>query len=197
MFDVLPEIPVTDVSEFEYYYNSDYEGIYVTKYTGSSLRVRVPDTIDGEPVVSVNIGNKAITQLIVPETVYWIKCNKDSLKYANIPAAYSSYATYTSFDREPGFRHAPNLEKVYFSKDIKYIGKHIFRLCPSLTEVLIPDGVTEVKRDAFDYAKKLTVVYKGKQYTDEKMYEFYNAVNGTNYIPDEGVGAPAAPVKNQ
>lgn len=70
MFDVLPEIPVTDVSEFEYYYNSDYEGIYVTKYTGSSLRVRVPDTIDGEPVVSVNIGNKAITQLIVPETVY-------------------------------------------------------------------------------------------------------------------------------
>ena len=91
MFDILPEIPITDVSEFEYKYDSERGGIAVTNYTGSSLRVRVPDTIDGEPVVSVYTGKTAITQLIVPDTVQIMECNNDNLKYANIPASYINH----------------------------------------------------------------------------------------------------------
>ena len=54
IWDVLPEIPVTDASAFEYKYNSNLGGMVVTNYLNESPKIRLPDKLEGEPVVEVN-----------------------------------------------------------------------------------------------------------------------------------------------
>lgn len=53
MWEVIPEIPVTEASAFSYGYYDDVNctGIVVTDYTGQSANVRIPGTFEGKPVV--------------------------------------------------------------------------------------------------------------------------------------------------
>ena len=51
--DVVPDIPVTDASEFEYEYDSELGGIMITKYIGSSDAVNFPPEIDGKKVMAI------------------------------------------------------------------------------------------------------------------------------------------------
>lgn len=73
IWDVLPEIPVTDMSEFEYEYDSKLGGIKITAYNGTALKVRGPKMIEGEPVVNIFISpkniNQNVIQFVMPDTV--------------------------------------------------------------------------------------------------------------------------------
>lgn len=55
IWDVMPEIPETDASAFEYEYDSELDGVKVTDYLFESTEVRIPDTLDGKPVVEVDL----------------------------------------------------------------------------------------------------------------------------------------------
>jgi hypothetical protein len=54
----LPSIPESPVSDFAY--SAIAGGIEITKYNGTPVRVRIPDTIEGVPVIS--IGDRAFFQ---------------------------------------------------------------------------------------------------------------------------------------
>lgn len=66
------EWPDTPVSDFEYEYNGELQGVVITKYIGESMKPRIPDTIEGEPVTG--IGHRAfwyakIATAYIPDTV--------------------------------------------------------------------------------------------------------------------------------
>lgn len=58
MFDFLPEIPMTDVSKFEYIYDEYYGGIVITDFLTDDTAIRIPDIIDGKPVVGLELNSK-------------------------------------------------------------------------------------------------------------------------------------------
>lgn len=93
MFDVLPEIPETDASNLMYEYSETEQGIIVTDILNGETNVRIPDKLDGKPVVALKLNkdvlhesvygepnyysspdyqNYDITELILPDTVKYI-----------------------------------------------------------------------------------------------------------------------------
>jgi len=66
------------------------------------------------------------------------------------------------------------------------IGSHVFDDCTSLTEVTIPDNVTEIPDSIFGMFKNCTsltsIFYKGEVYADENSFykAFYEAANENN-----------------
>lgn len=93
MFDVLPKIPETDVSNLAYEYNDKEQGIIITDFLNGVTEVRIPDKIDGKPVVAIELNRGVthesiygdpnyysspdyksydITELILPDTVRYI-----------------------------------------------------------------------------------------------------------------------------
>ncbi len=62
---------MTGTSAFTYEYDSELGGISITDYTGESVKVRIPDTFEGEPVVKVDFTylEKSLMQLIMPDSV--------------------------------------------------------------------------------------------------------------------------------
>lgn len=152
MWDVIPEIPVTDASAFTYEYDSELGGMVVTDYLRESPKVRIPDILEGEPVVSVNFSkcSKEITQLVMPDSVkefelsYTTKC---SLQYVNIP------------------------------KSVTKIDAEIFHNNSNLISVYITDGTTEINMKAFSGCKQIKVAYKGETYVYEHIQDLYDAIN--------------------
>lgn len=57
MYDVLPYIDETPAENFDYQYDGKLGGMAITGYTGKSPKVRVPDTLEGEPVVKIKLDN--------------------------------------------------------------------------------------------------------------------------------------------
>ena len=90
MFDVLPEIDVTPVSYLRYHITDEFGtsiGIAVDGLWEQGItKIRLPDKIDGKPVVAVDLITENIKTLIMPETVELAYINKEILEYVNIPA---------------------------------------------------------------------------------------------------------------
>lgn len=65
------------------------------------------------------------------------------------------------------------------------IGANAFKECFEITEVVIPDSVTNVDKSAFsheiwfeDRKGEFNVTYKGKTYKNNQLTHFFKAVNG-------------------
>lgn len=96
MWDFIPEIPVTDESAFKYNYDSEFGGMVITDYLKESPKVRIPDTLEGEPVVGIDLESceKQITELVVPDTALGINLSsttEKSLQYLVIPSDALDY----------------------------------------------------------------------------------------------------------
>lgn len=172
MWDVIPEIPVTDASAFKYEYDSERGGMVVTDYLKESPKVRIPDILEGEPVVAVNLSkcSKEITQLVMPNSV-------------------------RTFSLSDEIRHA--LQHVNIPDSMDVIGYSKFRSYSELTNVYIPNSITRIadgehsidnkggipgsnRSDSavFDRCEKLTTVaYNGKTYDYEHIGLLYDAIN--------------------
>ena len=86
IWDVLPYIDETPAEDFKYEFTLDYGvGMEITGYKGKSTQIRIPDTIEGEPVVSVSSLGSGVTELILPDTVQQLSVDKKKLEYINIP----------------------------------------------------------------------------------------------------------------
>ncbi len=146
MFDVLPYIDVTSVSQFKYEYSGKDGGMAITEYKGTSPKVRIPDTIDGEPVVTADLGDADITELIIPDSLKSLTCNNTYLQYCNI-SQYVSPAN-----------GGENINQVYIPYGVTKIVEQAFCDCTGLTSVTIPGSVTEIGYSAFYGCTGLTYV---------------------------------------
>lgn len=137
IWDIIPEIEVTDVSAFDYEYNSSLGGIVITGYLDKSPKVRIPDIIEGEPVVGVRLGNyeKELIQIVLPDTVKEFSFSESvqrSLKYMNVPGAAQSFDY--SARSELSWSE---LIGIYISDGITEIDEEVFVPCTSLEKIKV------------------------------------------------------------
>lgn len=94
------DLDVTPVSDFNYKYDADLGGVVITRYMGSSLRIGIPETIDGYPVTG--IGNYAfidsgLTYVYIPDGVTGIGAGAfegcKNLSEITIPAGVVGFNT--------------------------------------------------------------------------------------------------------
>lgn len=145
IWTVMPEIPVTDESAFEYRYDREMGGMVITNYLNESPKVRIPDTFAGEPVKAVDLSDceKEITQLVMPDSVIELGLSYktgESLQYINLPNDmidyniwFQYYKQHTSSDND-GFR----TESEFYEQIIDSI-YYLFGSCENLISI----GVSE------------------------------------------------------
>ncbi len=165
MWKILPEIEETPIENLVYEYDIELAGMAVTGYKAQSPKVRIPDTIEGEPVVGVNLKDSTITEIIMPDTVKRAVLNKTCLQYANYPLSLDTYedlfgemSSYQSYSA-PGSANegfsGSTIEAVYIPNGVKYIPSSAFKNCGSLKTINLPNTVTSLGEDCFQGCKSL------------------------------------------
>lgn len=171
IWEVLPEIPETPASELEYSpllkfneetgENEESGGIKVTDYLGTGNAVRVPETIDGKPVVSVHFSKLEVEEIILPTTLQEALISHCTAKYMNIPCddmwitgEYALEKVYiednvTVLDNYL-LAWEESLEQVRMGSNIKSIEDNAFERCEALKTLEIPESV-EYIGEAFNY----------------------------------------------
>ena len=126
------EIPET---AWNYEYDSELQGVVLTKYKGKAERVRIPDTVNGDPVVSLHgtfEDNRRLQEVHIPNTVTEITNN--------------------------AFDYCSRLTSITIPDSVTVIGYNAFRECSGLTSIIIPDSVTSIGYSAFEDCTGLTSV---------------------------------------
>lgn len=111
----LSDISAADESAFEYEYNSEYGGMVITDYLKESPKLRIPDTLEDEPVVGVDLYKceKELTHIYFPDSVIDIDLSdktKHTVKYLAMPAAGADYTVRSEYFGE---YFAPTIEEFY------------------------------------------------------------------------------------
>lgn len=87
---LLPDIPVTDASAFDYKYDSELGGMVITNYKLENPKIHIPDKMENEKVVGVDLHRveKDLTHIIMPDTVKEFNFSDQtdkSLQFFNFP----------------------------------------------------------------------------------------------------------------
>lgn len=116
-------------SDFKYELSVDGNGICLTEYLGKKTRIRIPEKIEGLPVVSLGscfdtLSNRDVAELevvYIPDSVKEVSCFslQRKLKFVRLP------------------------------EGLKKIPSYMFVECTSLTEISIPESVEEIESSAF------------------------------------------------
>lgn len=158
--DLIVEFVEPGEKDFDYYYNSELEGIIISKYNGEAEAIRVPDTIEGFPVKSVTIAYKPVTHVKLPDSV--VDCR---------------------------FEHCANLTEIALTDGVTSIQDFSFSYCSSLTSVTIPDSVTSIGRDAFVRCENLSNINLPDSITSIDQNAFSGCHSLPNItIPDGIIG---------
>jgi len=127
-------------------------GVSITKYIGSSAEVLIPDSIDGQPVVSIGerafYNNRDILSVTIPDNVTSIgnEAFKECLHLERIVMGDGV----RSIGNE-AFRECIYLESVFMGNHVMSIGDRAFQDCKSLVNIIIPDSVTSIGEWAFAF----------------------------------------------
>lgn len=209
IWEVLPEIPETPAADLEYRMLADESGITVTGYKGTENAVRVPETIDGKPVVEAHFSGAEAEEIILPTTLEEAFIWDCKAKYINIPCddmtisgGYELEKVYIEDNvtvlSDYLLAWQKSLEQVRMGSSVKVIEDNAFEHCNALKALEIPEGVeyigdafrstsfAELKlpstlvglhKDAFVWCSDdMAIVYDGKSYTrrdDELFRQFY------------------------
>ena len=127
----------------DFTYEEGENGITITKYTGESKKVVIPDKINGIEITGIGeyafYGCNNLTSIMIPEGVTSIGS-----------AAFSGCSSLTS---------------ITIPDSVTSINGEAFEECKSLTSITIPEGVTEIWRRTFADCSSLTNVTLPKSLT--------------------------------
>ena len=166
--------------DFEYTVSDD-NTVTVTKYTGTSAKVTVPEKINSKTVTAIGDSafnkNTGITSVTLPKTLKTIKqyafygCS--NLASINIPSTVETigrYAFYgcskmTSFSYPVSLKSAggnifqnTSVKTVTVPEEVTEIPSYLFYGANMLEKVVLPDTVTKIGEYAFENCVKLTSI---------------------------------------
>lgn len=124
-----------ELSELVYRNLEDEDGILLEKYTGKEPYIKLPDEIEGKPVVKLGFflftGNETLEGVVLPEKI--------------------EYLEWSAFDG------CTNLKQVGLPENLKAIGDSVFSGCTSLKRIELPEGLRSIGDSAFDGAGLETI----------------------------------------
>ncbi|GHV09041.1 hypothetical protein FACS1894217_12490 [Clostridia bacterium] len=206
--------------KFVYEYDTEYAGVKLTQYLGDKTQLRVPDEIEGFPVIGIEnmcFAVDVVTDVQYPATLKFFRWG-GNIKHnlsgeLRIPYGVSEIVrildnywddaikNVTSVDipnsvtiiGECAFRHFTSLETVILPDSVTAIGEYAFEECKSLRTINIPNGVTKIDVGAFESCSSLTAIYLPDGLTELGTGAFYNCISLLKIeIPDSFVTAGAA-----
>ena len=147
----------------------------ITKYTGSSSVVVIPEEVNGFKVLAIGssafAGNSTLTEIVIPDTVTSIGGlvfqNCVNLRKVNLSkrletlgsSSFKGCASLTSIEIPKSltkissfsgaFEGCSKLNHVTFEEGTTRIPSYLFRDCPGLISIEIPESITEISSYAF------------------------------------------------
>jgi len=159
------DLKITPISEFKYQANAG--GISITEYTGTSIIVRIPNTIEGEPIRYISEGVfTGIKEIYIPDSVLSIgerAFQNSGLTSITLPANLITIGSYafqrtglTSITLPENLIQIGNyafqssaLKSVIFDEKLEKIGSNAFDYCTGITNIVLPDNLTSIGEHAF------------------------------------------------
>lgn len=175
-FDPICNAMITTSGEYEYGYYNVLGGILITKYTGTSTVVHIPEMIDGMPVRGIGVGLGRDIQAEYYETdelyedcydyPFGVFNRPDCSLYSSggySPFAYSNIVEVHIPEGvvsigDGAFVGCSDLTNISLPNSVRYIGWGAFESCTGLTSIVIPDNVIEIGGYAFEGCTKLVNV---------------------------------------
>ena len=154
--------PPTDLEEnpegdFKYKYDASINGVVITEYIGDKIKVRIPEKIEGEPVVAIGdraFQNSGIMEIYIPNSVTLIGIS--------------------------AFNGCTGLTDITIPDSVTLIGSAAFVYCTGLTSITIPDSMTQIGDEAF-YGCTGYATYKDNTYdlsNSDDVNALCAAING-------------------
>ena len=164
--------------ETDFTFEPNADGVTIIGYSGSSLRVRIPDTIDGLPVTSIGraFDRWSLTEVFIPNSVTSIgdgafAFNPDltavtlpvNLLFIGDGAFMNTGITSITFPNGLttigyGAFWGTNLTSVTIPDSVSYIGNEAFSSCSGLTNITIPNSVSFIGNSAFCWCDSLVSI---------------------------------------
>lgn len=159
------KIPLTDESAFVYAYKSKLGGMVITDYIKQSPKVNIPENLEGEPVVCVDLSKceKEILVLILPDSAKNVALSKtirETLEYIKVPKGnvikasrfkgYLSLRTIACGDKLYDCEYKdsdifePDLDIPALDYELKIENGVVTGVKGKPTDIVIPFGVTEI-----------------------------------------------------
>jgi hypothetical protein len=133
--------------------NDAGDGVVITKYTGKTLAVRIPATLQGVPVKEIgknafsrHNGTGGITSAVIPAGVTKIEerafYSQQKLASVTIPDSVAVIGA-------EAFYECSALTGIALPKNLTVIEKDTFARCENLASVTMPEGLTEIRGSDF------------------------------------------------
>lgn len=191
-------VPYADEMDFLYNdYNDEkrnISGVQITKYTGSEKLIKIPETIEGKPVVGMKGDNLGVFNYLddisvkTPKSLVYIRaycfvgCNNLTL-YVEPEAEAGTVSLLgisglSAFGGVPVFNNCNSLKLNLPPKSIRSIGEHAFFMCTfSDGTITMPDSLYTINEVWFYECDYKEIIYKGKTYDFSHRGAFVDAVN--------------------
>ena len=135
------DLPENPVSDFEYTYLARANGVAITRYVGTALRVRIPEIIEDFPVTAIELGafrNSDIVYAYIPNSVTLIEWQ--------------------------AFESCKNLASITIPNEVEYIGRGAFWGLSNLASIPIPDNLSIMENLLYS-SRDLTSITIGDRVT--------------------------------
>ena len=199
-----PELPASD---FIYELSDDGSGVKIAQYKGQSLVCRIPEKIDGMPVVEISGGafsKKGLTTVIMPDTIVTIGdmlfASLNNLETVKLSSSLKTIPITTFVgckslkkltipnsvtEIEDGAFRDSGLETIYIPDSVTEIGSGAFRKCSALQSVRLSPSMKGISREMFAGCKSLSTLDIPRGITEIKDYAFsYCSSLSSLTIPD-------------
>ncbi|MCL2677672.1 MAG: leucine-rich repeat domain-containing protein, partial [Clostridiales bacterium] len=200
------DLAETPASDFTYEYKAELGGMVITSYKGSSTKVRIPEKIEGKPVIRIDnaaFKNSGITYVYIPNSVTEIGGGAfygcKGLASVTIPksvksidnayaerSAHADIASALGGFAEPTSVATGNSVTAIADADdelpVEYVYYGVFDDCTGLESVIIADGVTKIGDYAFRGCTKLTDITIPGSVTSIGEMAFYDCTGLTGVI---------------
>lgn len=142
----------------EWKYQDIVDGVEITAYTGSAVKVSVPNSLGGRTVKSIGnnafYGLSAITNIEIPATI--VSIGKNAFSYCN---GLSEFVVPDSVKIiQAGAFSGSSLKNIILSTNINSIADFTFHQCKYIQSIAIPQNVTNIGQHAFSRCTQLANV---------------------------------------
>lgn len=190
-----PALEETPVEEFDYKYDSEYEGVRITEYKGEKMNIVIPEKIEDDWVVSVDIEKFDGKSITLPDTVAFVQLKYVSVRDISFPdnceiIKLLSCDNLTEVCLPQNYKIAviqdcDNLKNIEMpSGRIKQ--DVMVERCPQITSIVYPEGTEEIW-GGFVYCNNLesiefpgSIKKLGPEFEEYKETEDDRRISGSN-----------------
>jgi hypothetical protein len=151
---------MTPVLQAQFTYQTNVGTIYISRYGGPGGDVTIPDTINGLPIVGLDLGAfyncTNLTAVTIADSITYIG---DFVFYGCSNLTSVTIPNKVNTIGNNAFDSCVRLTNLTLGTNLATIGMNAFQSCYNLTSVIIPSSVTSLASLAFDCGAKLTSVY--------------------------------------